>query len=484
MKRFAYLLTLALALAGAVSLNLTASSAGASSNPLTKVGSQRTETPAPSSTPPDFTNVNDILSLATIQATVQSTDPLSLNVSLADQTTESNLGFIPIGLQNARLDFFAPTEQAVLGETGEQAVDGNTVNYVAVLSFDPDLKISIASSINYFYLSRQVGIAVGNFDQATDPNTPLNLQIASLALNDPDSNSPEVYMLPITVDASNNFKLTLPSASDAKFITRLVDTPGGVRQGYIPRIASGDLQGRSILLGEPTKITVEHVQPRLVLGTPPMHVDWVKDADGNSEQALNLSAALGTFNTSYQTAVTNQAQSSSKSTTSWTHAVSETASLGYTWGNAATGTINVKVTESSKYLHENTVSKQYNTYQSTAFDVSAATGFDDVVWFNDERHNVYIYPIIGQTACPADKPNCSDSERLPLTLVLSGPDQIEQEAAEGGTLEWFQPVWEPGNIFSYPWDLTQLQAQYPKLRTIPVRHPAVYLWQQPCRRHV
>lgn len=421
------------------------------------------------------------IGLLTIQPTVQSTNPLSFDVSVADQTSTSSLGNSIVGLQSARLDFFAPTEQVVLGSFDDPDGGGDGTNYVAVLTFDPALNISIASTTSYkadilnFDLVQQTGIAVGNFDQATGPDTPLNLEIASLSLAFPDTDTPIAYMVPITVDAGNNFALTaLSNASDFVKVTQLVDTPGGAAQGYIPRIVAGDLQGRSLLLGEPTKITVGHTQPRLVLGMPPMHVDWVKDASGSDPQVLNLSAVLGTFYSSYQTAVTDQAQSSSRSTTSWTHAVSATATEGYSWGGAATGSVKVEATQSAGYLHENQVAKQYDTYATTAFDVSATTGFDDQLWFNDERHNVYIYPIIGQTACPADKPDCSDAERLPLTLMISGPDQITQEDVTGSAQEWFQPVWEPGNVFSYPWNLTQLQAQYPSVNLLTSASPTKF----------
>ena len=44
--------------------------------------------------------------------------------------------------------------------------------------------------------------------------------------------------------------------------------------------------------------------------------------------------------------------------------------------------------------------------------------------------------------------------------MFSGPDQVQQTRAAGATLEWYQPVQEPGNVLSYPWSLSQLQAQY------------------------
>ena len=38
---------------------------------------------------------------------------------------------------------------------------------------------------------------------------------------------------------------------------------------------------------------------------------------------------------------------------------------------------------------------------------------------------------------------------------------IQHSTIDGSNLEWYQPTWEPGNIFSYPWSLDQLKLLYP-----------------------
>ena len=53
-----------------------------------------------------------------------------------------------------------------------------------------------------------------------------------------------------------------------------------------------------------------------------------------------------------------------------------------------------------------------------------------------------------------------DAQKVPLHVVFSGPDQITQIRIDGNQLEWYQPVQEPGNVFSYPWNITQLQNLY------------------------
>jgi hypothetical protein len=422
--------------------------------------------------------LGDRLVLASVGATTQSTEPLALELSLADQLEVSPAGLDNISLTSARLDFFAPTEQVVLAaaDVGDaSSFAGN--NSLSVLVMDDTLEIQVASTKNYAHTGvplsntfAQFGVAVGNFDQETGPDNPLALEIAALNWWGiiPTRNILTVVLF--RVDPGNNFALSTPSSSAVV----LLEGAPAVSNGAPATISSGDLQGRSLLLGEPTKLTVEHVQPRLVLGMPPMHVDWVTDVNGAGPEVLNLSAVLGTFYSSYESSDNTTVSSTSRNTTSWTQAVSTTISEGFSWGNAAEGSFSVTATESAGLMHDKTVAKQHDTYETSSFSVSAATGFDDSVWYSDERHNLYIYPVIGQTACPADNPDCSASEREPLTLILSGPDMIKTQKLGGSALEWFQPVWEPGNIFSYPPNLTQLKPQYPSVNLLTSSTPTEF----------
>ena len=42
-------------------------------------------------------------------------------------------------------------------------------------------------------------------------------------------------------------------------------------------------------------------------------------------------------------------------------------------------------------------------------------------------------------------------------MQFSGPDLVTQSRIDGNQLEWYQPVQEPGNVFSYPWSAALLQ---------------------------
>jgi hypothetical protein len=72
--------------------------------------------------------------------------------------------------------------------------------------------------------------------------------------------------------------------------------------------------------------------------------------------------------------------------------------------------------------------------------------------------NVYYYPVLGHTGCPSSNPNCPDSEKLPMYVEFSVPDGVTHSDQDGTTKDWYQPVHEPGNILSYPWNKDQLEA--------------------------
>ena len=93
--------------------------------------------------------------------------------------------------------------------------------------------------------------------------------------------------------------------------------------------------------------------------------------------------------------------------------------------------------------------------------LAVTTGFADNVFFTSQRHNIYQYPVLGQFVCPSKNPTCADSEKTQMYLTFSGPDQIRHAQVDATNLEWYQPLQEPGNVFSYPGSLAQLQLAFP-----------------------
>jgi hypothetical protein len=161
-------------------------------------------------------------------------------------------------------------------------------------------------------------------------------------------------------------------------------------------------------------------------------------AVGSDNKVVNVSAIPHNFFTSYQVEEKDSNQSTSSHTTSWSFGASE--SLGASLeigdveaGNGAKISDTITAAQDLKGSTENT----HGTYAEHTFDISQQTGPSDQLWFSQSRFNIYLYPVIGQTVCPQGKPNCTEAEKVPLTIQFSGPDQTSSEtvapAASSGT---------------------------------------------------
>src|SRR6202034_1350812 len=73
--------------------------------------------------------------------------------------------------------------------------------------------------------------------------------------------------------------------------------------------------------------------------------------------------------------------------------------------------------------------------------------------------NIYYYPVLGNKVCPQGTNSCDTGEMEQQFFQYSAPDSIIRADVDGTTQEWYQPVQEPGNIFSYPWKLEQITAE-------------------------
>jgi hypothetical protein len=227
-------------------------------------------------------------------------------------------------------------------------------------------------------------------------------------------------------------------------------------------LTAGDLQGRSLALGPPEKVTVTgSIQPHVVLGLPPMHIDFIQDAHnvpGGTPAVLNLTATPSAYFSQYQTEVSRSNQSSNRSTTGYTFSTKESAEGKFSYGVPDVASVSVDLKTSGQQTHDGSVATAYNTYASQQFDVSTQTGFSDVVWFTEKRFTIYSYPVLGR--CSPVTAGCPAGTTRPLHVQFSGPDRVTQGRIDGNQLEWYQPVQEPGNVFSYPWSAGLLQDLY------------------------
>ena len=309
--------------------------------------------------------------------------------------------------------------------------------------------------------------------------------------NSDGTHNPAMQLQVYTVDSASKtsvlslFSITPPpTPQTTDWLTLSNQSAAQSSNGMIAAAAMiGDLQGRSLLLGSPEIVTIpEQVQPDIVLGLPPQHIDWVTPTTALSNTSnypgcnqtttpsvLNLTVmpSVPAPSTGFQTGFnfSSSADSSDfrKTTTSWGVSVKNTSTLKVKWGTAFDGG-GITVKNATGYAHDNVVAKTYNGFSGASDAVSLTTGFADHLFFTQKNMNVYYYPIIGQTACPADEPTCSPKQQE--YVEFSVPDQIKPYVSDGTTLEWYQPVHEPGNVLSYPWNLALLQQQF--VNNVPV----------------
>jgi hypothetical protein len=240
----------------------------------------------------------------------------------------------------------------------------------------------------------------------------------------------------------------------------------------------GDLQGRSLRLGAPEVVTLpQQIQPDIVLGLPPMHVDWVTPTVAFTNTTLHPGCNTTTkpcvlnltvlpsvpapsvgFSTGFSFSSSANTQASRKSTTSWSVATKLTLQGSITWGVPLISSATVGIKNVTQYAHDHSVANTYNHFAGTTQSVAATTGFADHVFYTEKDMNIYYYPVLGQTACPDTESSCT--QKQPEYVAFSVPDQVTHYDLDGTTLEWYQPVHEAGNVLSYPWNLAQLQAQY------------------------
>jgi hypothetical protein len=371
---------------------------------------------------------------------------------------------VPTGYIEVKTGQFAspgsPYDQIVF----HMSSTNNGGKFFEVISADPtSLALTTHSGVSYDNYACAAGIDVGNFDhrQGTGPN--LNGQIALMYCR-PSSN-PDVYGSGYTMNIYSVDPQTLNIGnpdSQLAFPDDLFNT-----NNETLAFVATDLQGRSVTLGEPTKITIENtVQPSAVVGVPPMHVDFIDPGDGNGPRVFNVSVVPDGFKTTYNQQSSTSDASNTTNTTSWSFGAKESATVGFTIGDpdveGLKGSDTFTATQTLKGSHEH----DHGTYNGKSYNISATTGFGDEVSYTDSQFNIWVYPVIGKTVCPAGQPTCPNP--VPLTIQFSAPDGDSQapEAVQGQALQWYQPPWEPGNIFSYPANFDQLKAHYPDVNQL------------------
>ena len=343
------------------------------------------------------------------------------------------------------------------------SVSANSRFFEPITADSATLTLTAHSGVTYNQFPCAAGIAVGNFDNRLPDPTPtnpnqtkpnLNSQIALLYCNNgnpfnPNDTGFNSYSLNFyNVDSNFNVPTNPVSGLD---LTNQLWFNTSVATPFAVNLIATDLQGRSVTLGEPTKITVKSAaQPIAIIGVPPMHVDWISPTVAAAPMLTDVSYVWTGYNTTYQQENTTTNASTSTNTTSWSFGAAESGMTSVTIGDPDEGD-GLSISDTAKAaqdLKESSTST-HGVFTGYMFGSSRTTGIDDVVFYVNNDFSIWTYPVIGKTVCPNGAPNCA--QRVPLTIQYSaanGNPIVMHD--EGATLTWYQPPWEPGNIFSYP----------------------------------
>lgn len=320
-------------------------------------------------------------------------------------------------------------------------------------------------------------ISLGNFDHqeptAADPTKrerDPDLQIALTGLRRNPDGSVTTAGVAI-LDVSDDF-LTITTTSYSVLDTSYFNGAGPTDMNVL----AADLQGRSFRLGAGYKVTVDQTMPSVVLAVPPMHADYVSPGIGQPPTVLNLSVVPDAFNTVYEEDGTSTSSASYTHTTSSSFAGEESLNQKIALGkfDPITGELENGVSVEDTFTAKQDISNSNDTingsFNSSEVDISQNTGLSDVVWFKDSSYYLYVYPVIGRKICPSDKAGsngaCAESDKVPMQVMFSAPKQTTITRLSTDTLEWYQPPWEPGNLFSYPAGLAQLKQYIPDINLL------------------
>ena len=243
-----------------------------------------------------------------------------------------------------------------------------------------------------------------------------------------------------------------------------------------------------------------------------MEPDQAEYDTGGKPAILNLTRAPGNYQTKIQFATGSNDTASARETRSIRSSTTETLSGEVKYKVPLIAQVDAKDTQSWTRFHESNHQQQLSTYSTTRLQTNAAVGADDQIWWTETTFNVFNYPELGVTECPASiicdpgDPNCSGTlsgatltctkpqsgqsgypgchclsagapdslcpglppdaqyrycassqgdaccSLLPqqLNVSISGPKEVTRSSAAGATIEWYQPRHEPGQILSYP----------------------------------
>ena len=226
-------------------------------------------------------------------------------------------------------------------------------------------------------------------------------------------------------------------------------------------LKAGDLQGRSLVLGRPDVARISNwFQVNTIIGTPPMHTAYVRGLGQSESEINNFSVTPSSFYTGFTAGTGTTTSSTSKQLAGWTMSYEISGELDLRFKIPLIIGLQFEGAFSYNKAVECNLEQLNSSYTNFTDTISGQTGFADTVIYTESRQNVYFYPVIGQTVCPLELPDCDAFEMEPLYYQISAPDQVSTVIVTGTTSEFYQPVHQPGNIMTYPPTRTQLLSRF------------------------
>jgi hypothetical protein len=474
--------------------------------------------------------------------------------------------------QSAYLDWYGRVEQAVI------SVSGNQIQLRGILPFAETFYAArtrmiaasvtgvgdqaqaqacsssrIQSSVGPFVWGSAVGrfststdvnpdnpAACGDFADASPGDCPYNPQVATLFAKDARTTFSfprlaRVYTFQRSKPSGNDSSLKCDNDANIDgFLPRFI---GGVEiSGFSNPAAdnlrggsslhAGDPFGNSVRLGVPTVTRIsQHTQPQILIQAPPSLVDYVQpnSADSPTPAIVNFTRAPNNFNAQVDFDTSSSETASTAESTSYTASLSETVSAEVTFKVPLVSQVSVKNKTSWSQYNENNTSKQLGTYATSRLQTGGTIGVDDQLWWTQTTFNVFNFPVIGETVCPASL-TCDDSDpsnidcdspvsetpveltcvstleppgcyclsegasaslcpstaicsaagddvccsRAPQQLVMSisGPEEVVRSSSPGANIEWYHPKHEVAQILSYASSRALLQAREPNAQIL------------------
>ena len=225
----------------------------------------------------------------------------------------------------------------------------------------------------------------------------------------------------------------------------------------VKNIIAADLDGDSLVLGTPEIYGIEdHLDYTAIVAEPPKHLDFVKDINGEWRE-LNVSRIIGVpgieeaFYAEFKDKAGNAITITDKHSTDQNFSVGLKTDVSNKWSFLG---VSVKgyADAAAGYSFNHKKSEWNESYSSVemANDVRALD--DDYLLYRSQNIYLWIYPVLGKNNEQAD-----NGERGQLFIEVSRPGPFKKRFVPGKMVEWYQPVHENGNLFSYPWAEEQME---------------------------